>query len=656
MLTSFSVANFKAFGPKPPQRIPLRPITLVFGANSAGKSSLIHALLLARNAHDTGELDVRPGSAIAGDSVDLGGFGQYVHRRHESNEPVTLTFEFDARRVPAADTEEGSDESGVLRSQLLAKSSTFTVTLLVDGLKSSEPRIESLALDVDGAQLLRMVAAEGGIRKRMRINLWETEHPVSQLFFEACLAMTLRDLPTEDDRRTYRESVYDTLEEITLSAEATLFPHEILGRKATSFDLALSKRTGTTEKLQVDEPDEPGSAIRKNVELYFERSLVPLLKDIHDLFSTSLGGLAYLGPLRKLPKRHLDAEDLHDLDVASGASAWLKVMADAEVRTKVNDWLGNEEKLRTAYEFHVQAVLTEGDLRRRGERGIKDAQEGIVMNIVEDEAGQDAVDTIRDLEPDDFAAYVASNESLHRFLAECWHEAHTDFLEEDEGPEVAENYSIDDAMRDVLDSVTGPDGLYHDVIVEDYRQNSDDLTTLVERSGNSESHLNNLIAMVTKGNERRELSIIDKRTGTALSHRDIGIGISQLLPVLVHAYASRGKLIAIEQPEIHIHPALQSEIADVFIESALGGQANTFLLETHSEHLILRIMKRIRQTFDGNLPEGVNPITSDAVQILFVEQSERGCAVREMPLNERGELAKAWPGGFFEEGLEEMFG
>ena len=60
------------------------------------------------------------------------------------------------------------------------------------------------------------------------------------------------------------------------------------------------------------------------------------------------------------------------------------------------------------------------------------------------------------------------------------------------------------------------------------------------------------------------------------------LGVSQILPVLVHAYASQRKLIAIEQPEIHIHPKLQAELGDVFIESALGDNQNTFLLETHS--------------------------------------------------------------------------
>ena len=110
-----------------------------------------------------------------------------------------------------------------------------------------------------------------------------------------------------------------------------------------------------------------------------------------------------------------------------------------------------------------------------------------------------------------------------------------------------------------------------------------------------------------------------------------------------------------EQPEIHLHPALQAELGDVFIEAALGERQNTFILETHSEHLILRLMRRMRETYlhkDTGLP----PITPVDVSVLYVEPDGPRSIVREMPLNELGELVKSWPGGFFEEGLREQFG
>jgi hypothetical protein len=62
----------------------------------------------------------------------------------------------------------------------------------------------------------------------------------------------------------------------------------------------------------------------------------------------------------------------------------------------------------------------------------------------------------------------------------------------------------------------------------------------------------------------------------------------------------------------------------------------------------------MRETSRAELPEGSPRVTPDDVAVLFVEPSGTGSIVREMPLNERGELIKAWPGGFFEEGLREV--
>jgi predicted ATPase len=153
----------------------------------------------------------------------------------------------------------------------------------------------------------------------------------------------------------------------------------------------------------------------------------------------------------------------------------------------------------------------------------------------------------------------------------------------------------------------------------------------------------------------RDLVLIDKRTNTPVSHRNIGIGISQVLPVLVSAYASAKKILAIEQPEIHLHPALQAELGDVFVESALGERHNTFILETHSEHLILRIMRRMCDTVHGTLPDGLPPVCPEDVAILYVQPRDSAAVVRLLELDEEGQLLDPWPGGFFEEGFRERF-
>jgi predicted ATPase len=143
----------------------------------------------------------------------------------------------------------------------------------------------------------------------------------------------------------------------------------------------------------------------------------------------------------------------------------------------------------------------------------------------------------------------------------------------------------------------------------------------------------------------KDLVLVDIRKSTPVTHRDVGIGISQVLPVLVMAYGSRDKLLAMEQPEIHLHPALQAELGDVFIESALGERKNTFILETHSEHMILRLMRRIRE----------GKLSPDDVGVIFVEPHSQGSRFVELQIDEEGDFIDEWPGGFFEESFHEKF-
>ncbi len=79
---------------------------------------------------------------------------------------------------------------------------------------------------------------------------------------------------------------------------------------------------------------------------------------------------------------------------------------------------------------------------------------------------------------------------------------------------------------------------------------------------------------------------------------DVGSGLGYILPVLCEAWG-KGHLVLIQQPELHLHPALQSELADVFIEAS--NEFRTLVVETHSEHLLLRLLRRIRQTARGQL-------------------------------------------------------
>ena len=150
------------------------------------------------------------------------------------------------------------------------------------------------------------------------------------------------------------------------------------------------------------------------------------------------------------------------------------------------------------------------------------------------------------------------------------------------------------------------------------------------------------------------LRLVQTDTGIETNIRDVGFGISQVLPVVLQSRLSEKKTLLIEQPEIHLHPAHQAELGDLFIRSAKE-QGNTLLLETHSENLILRILRRIRQTAseDSALPEGCE-IHPEDVAVLYVQPGEKGAQVIEIPVTEDGDFDRPWPQGFFEESIKEL--
>jgi len=150
------------------------------------------------------------------------------------------------------------------------------------------------------------------------------------------------------------------------------------------------------------------------------------------------------------------------------------------------------------------------------------------------------------------------------------------------------------------------------------------------------------------------LRIINNENQVELRPIDVGVGVSQVLPVVVASLYSKQGIVAIEQPELHIHPALQVELGDLFLSQAENKDI-CFLIETHSEHLLLRLMKRLRESFEKPEKDSSLSYSCDDISVLYVETYKGRTIARKMPLNEKGELVKAWPGGFFEEDFREIF-
>lgn len=155
-----------------------------------------------------------------------------------------------------------------------------------------------------------------------------------------------------------------------------------------------------------------------------------------------------------------------------------------------------------------------------------------------------------------------------------------------------------------------------------------------------------------------EIGIQEFEGAPAYPLSSVGSGLSQVLPVIVQTVAAEpGSLVIIEQPELHLHPAAQAELGDFFLQLSLVESRPIFLLETHSEHLILRIMRRMRNTARNELPKRISPTTPEnvAVNVTSRERQQSFSTIHRMDLSPEGKLMEPWPGGFFEEGFRERF-
>lgn len=118
---------------------------------------------------------------------------------------------------------------------------------------------------------------------------------------------------------------------------------------------------------------------------------------------------------------------------------------------------------------------------------------------------------------------------------------------------------------------------------------------------------------------------------------DVGFGVSQVLPVLVLCYyAPEGSTLILEQPEIHLHPAVQSGLADVFID-AINTRGIQIILESHSEHLLRRLQRRVAEG-------ALNP---QQTTFYFTRMGDEGASSLErLELDLFGNISN-WPRDFF---------
>jgi len=550
-LKSLTIENFK--GISDPVTIELKPITLLFGPNSVGKSTIVQALHYVREILDRGNVDM---DRILGadESFNLGGFVNFVHN-HDRSKSIHLRVEFDLdddelepitffrsdkpiysymlQGSRLSLQEDGTDLNyhAHMKSAWIGVSVSWSYVL-------ENAYLSSYEVGINGEELAKITCANDG--KRISLSYLNFDHPSftgtgnpiygfqEPEYERSIFEEYLRDLVLPD--------YWDDNGSINLLLE---------NQKSVLPDWGKHLLIAPVCLVDIFSENSDDYNIQEAIHFLSQAIVSPgsvLLEKLNSFF--------YIGPIRKVPTRNYNPVRSEDLSRwSSGLAAWDRLHLGAPgFVDNVSDWLSGSERLNAGYTIK---------LRRYKEVDI------------------------------DSPLYIAM---------------------------------INDRY---LDEEIG-------------------LATELE-----------------KISERRELVLIDEERQVQVFPQDIGVGISQILPVVVAALDNNVKVLMVEQPELHIHPGLQCRIGDLLINQ-IQDDDKMFIIETHSEHLLLRLLRRIREKSDGDLPPGIAGLATDQLSVNYVDLIEssgnaKAMRISALKVSTDGDSLGQWPEGFFEERAGELF-
>ncbi len=141
---------------------------------------------------------------------------------------------------------------------------------------------------------------------------------------------------------------------------------------------------------------------------------------------------------------------------------------------------------------------------------------------------------------------------------------------------------------------------------------------------------------ITGSEKDYEFLVRKYKEGPEVRLTDVGFGVSQVLPVLILCYyVPEGSILILEQPEAHLHPKVQSELADLLIE-VVKNRKLQIILESHSKHLLIRLMRRIAE----------EQISADDTAFYFCEMNEGVSEIEKLNVDDYGNITN-WPQNFF---------
>ncbi|NOY00574.1 MAG: AAA family ATPase, partial [Verrucomicrobia bacterium] len=564
-LIRIEIENFKGIGKR--QVIDLKPITLLFGPNSAGKSTILQALHYLREILERGNVD--PDVTIAGGLMDLGGFATLVHN-HELDRAIHLKLVIDlsdeqgAEELPLnAGLSFGEPEFAVLPIRyLVGESAEYQDYAIVQEIgleveirwseRTRTPYVSSLSIEINSEQFATIKSPPQ--KGRAQLTDFSFAHPLVQMAIHPDDILKIEagegDIPDEEGDpfstpfgleiwELSREMSADSSKKfdgefrIAVETQSGALPDIDrpipLDLVETDINQIRQKYASGTTAMRLSRKDEAQATEEFEQEKHRRSGLVSLLSEMvlgpARIVRNLLAETTYIGPLREIPSRSYRPQASPDeARWSRGFAAWDLLYRDekGKLLETVNNWLSSEERLKTGY-------------------------------------------------------------SLER-------------IEFKEIP-VPSRFA----------------GIFGRGI------NEDDLGELQE--------------LFESLKTRTEIALRDSDRGILVAPGDVGVGVSQMVPVVVACLRTQDGILVMEQPELHVHPAIQVGMGDLFINAVQPDESRvtsgkTLLVETHSEHIILRLLRRIREKTENELPPGVLGLEPDGLSVVYVETGESGVKFR----------------------------
>lgn len=530
MLHALELENFKAFGER--ARIPFAPITLIFGENSAGKSSILQSLNLLKQTRESRETDALLLPRTENGIVDLGSFQE-------------ILFDHDLKRTLSIRVEIKSDGVGGFRLPL---------------------RKDGIAIEFS----FRRPSHEKEIFLD-QIKIYYGKPP-------KCIAEFRPSDETIEPREFLRIGFFRNSSELSsskLSAVECVWLTKELDYWEPEFNWCIKNKEKIRQQLEERLKDLQRSSEDPQENSNRRRKRIDSLKEGIELFKLDFDLETYIS------KRHSD-----EINTILGLQGFLPIRT---VSSRRDSWIS---------ELRPSAMLRANVFN---------------IAILAEAAGRELEQTLKALFP--MGPFRRPPERWYIFR----------------GTSPQDVGYRGDLLPDLLFRRRG--------LVEDTNEWLKRLEIGYELDVKSVgANLRDLFEVRLIDTRRKGKEDID------VALPDVGFGISQLLPFIVQSLVSEGRIISIEQPEVHVHPRLQADLGDLLAAAVKKENPNQFIIETHSEHLILRLQRLVRK-------KQLNP---EDVSVIYVSRRPEGAKAERLHLDEEGDFIDEWPNGFFLERLREL--